>query len=332
MKSLQVTRTVIPSLSLGALDTAIRQVLAFARARRIGGGAVADIPHARRVLAEAFVDLLASEAVVRASARSIHAAPERLAVASAVAKYLVPVTTDTALRRLAVVLGARHYLRGSTFEKILRDHALVGLFDGSTVVNLSALGAELPRLAGSRGRSSPDEDALRARVASIYDLGAPLPAFRPEGLDVMARGADEGPAALALASREIEALSAEDVDPDVRRFVARAVAELSAERVARADAVLPSARCSAQPPELFEAAARHARLHAATAAVLVWLQNRAAFGGFFARGEWLAVALHRWLGPRVAPPPAAAWYEAVVRRLVDLADADAPLAFEGAPS
>src|SRR6185437_7009261 len=53
MKSLQLTRVLVPTISLGALDTAIRHVVAFAESRRIGSGTVAEIPHARRILTEA---------------------------------------------------------------------------------------------------------------------------------------------------------------------------------------------------------------------------------------------------------------------------------------
>jgi alkylation response protein AidB-like acyl-CoA dehydrogenase len=325
MKSLQVTRVLVPTISLGALDTGLRQVMAFARSRRIDRGTVAQIPHARRILTEAFVELLALEALVRAGARSIHVAPERLSIWSAVVKYLVPSRVDAALRRLAVVLGARHYLRGAPFEKLLRDHALVALFDGSTVVNLSALAQELPRLHAER--RARDDDGLPGRIASLYDLRRPLPAFQPERLDVMSRGGDDGPAALAMAGAELERLPAGEVDPDLQRHLAAMVREIGVELGATAAIFRSRERPAAQSPEAFAAAERHARLHAAIACVLVWLHNRGTLGEFFARGEWLALALWQLVGPR-GPAPAAAWYERVFARLDELDAADRVLAIE----
>jgi alkylation response protein AidB-like acyl-CoA dehydrogenase len=324
MRSLSLTRALLPTISLGALDTGLREVMAFARSRRIGGGAVDQIPHARRILTEAFVELLALDALVRAGARSVHAAPERLPVWSAVVKYLVPVRVDAALRRLAVVLGARHYLRGVPFEKLLRDHALVALFDGSTVVNLGALAHELPRLHAAR---PGDDGALEERIATIHDLRRPLPGFRPDRIDLVSRGGDDGPRALLSARAEIDRLPAGEVDPDLGRYLSAMTGAIGAELGASAAIFQANERPRAQSPEVFAAAERHALLHAATTCVLVWLRNRSTLDGFFARGEWLALALWQLLGP-AGSPPAAAWYERVFLRLAELCSADRVLALE----
>jgi alkylation response protein AidB-like acyl-CoA dehydrogenase len=322
MKSLQVTRTLVPTISLGALDTGLRQVLAFARGRRLGSVTVADIPHARRALAESFIELLALDALVRASARSVHVAPERLAVTSAVVKYLVPSRVDAALRRLAVILGARHYLRGTTFEKLQRDHGLVALFDGSTVVNLHSLAQELPRMA-SRGEGG----TLSERLATIYDLRRPLPEFRPEALHVVARGDDEVPHVLAWASATIAALTDDAIDPVVRDALVTSLAAVTEARVVNLAAGVSRERPMAQPPEVFTAAERHARFHAAALCTAVWLQNRATFDAYFARGEWLALALAQLHGAPVTPAMSA-WYERAFERLDALDRADCALALE----
>src|SRR5690606_18400475 len=58
LKAFQVTRTLCAGLSLGATDTALRTTLDFALQRRLYGGSVFDIPHARTTLVEAFADML----------------------------------------------------------------------------------------------------------------------------------------------------------------------------------------------------------------------------------------------------------------------------------
>ena len=331
MKSLQLTRVLVPGVSLGALDTGLRHVLDFARSRRLGGGAVVEIPHARRILTEAFVELLAAEAVVRAGARSVHVAPGRLAIWSAVVKFLVPSRVQAALRRLAVVLGARHYIRGDLLEKVLRDHALVALFDGSTVVNLSALAQELPRLGSGAARRAADEAGLRDRVAALFDLRAPLPAFRPEGLDLVSRGGDDGPGALVAAKAEIERLPGDaaehPVDAEVRSYLATMAGDIAMELAVTAGQFRSKDRPPHASPEAFAAAERYAHLHAAAACILVWLRSRGALDAFFAGGEWLAIALAQLVGPSGAPPPGP-WYERVFARLAALDEAGRTFALE----
>jgi alkylation response protein AidB-like acyl-CoA dehydrogenase len=327
MKAFQMMRVLVPSISLGALDTGLRHVLAFARDRRIGVSSVAEIPHARRILTEAFVELLAADAIVRSGARSIHVAPERLPIASAVVKYLVPVRADAALHRLAVVLGARHYLRAAPFEKLLRDHAVVALFDGSTVVNLNALGQELPRVARERSRSPPGAQDLRDRLAALYDLRRPLPAFRPDRLDLVSRGADDVVPSVAMARAWLDELPEGAVEPDVRATLRGLAAHLDAELASCVEGFRTRERSSSQSPEAFASAERYARLHGAAACLQVWLHTRTGLDAFFGRAEWLALALFQLLGEG-APPPPAALYDRVFARLEELSRACRSFALE----
>ncbi|MCK1816379.1 acyl-CoA dehydrogenase family protein [Streptomyces sp. XM4011] len=144
--ALAITRTLVPALSLGVLETALRCCTAFLRDRRLYGGAATDIPYVREELAAALVDLRAAEAVARACVRAPHLLPDLVPVTSAVTKYLVPRAVEDRMRQLAVVLGSRSYLReghwSGLFEKLRRDVTLFGLFDGSEPVVLSALTAQ----------------------------------------------------------------------------------------------------------------------------------------------------------------------------------------------
>src|SRR5215510_2563606 len=55
LKGFQLTRTIVPALSLGAADTALRTTLKFALSRKLYGDAVFEIPHARKLLVDAFI-------------------------------------------------------------------------------------------------------------------------------------------------------------------------------------------------------------------------------------------------------------------------------------
>ena len=241
---------------------------------------------------------------------------------SAVVKSLVPSRVDAALRRLAAVLGARHYLRANPFEKILRDHSLVALFDGSTVVNLHALAQETPRMAARRA-AALDDDA-RGRLRATYDLRSPLPPFRPEALDLAARGDDLVPAALDEA---LGSLPSAGLDAPVEAALREGVAGLRASRAKSLDVRRERVRPMAQPPEVFTAAEGLARQEGAAMAVLTWVYSRAAQDPYFARGEWLALALAQLTGAPL-PPAAGGWYEAAFARLDALHRRDACLALE----
>ena len=137
-------------LSLGAGDTALRLAVDFALTRRLYGGSVFDIPHARSTLSNAFIDLLICDCVAISAARALQACPGQASVWSAVAKYLVPATVEKVMRDLSVVLGARFFLRDghpwNMFQKMVRDSSIVSVFEGSTMVQLQALGLQLEQL------------------------------------------------------------------------------------------------------------------------------------------------------------------------------------------
>src|SRR6185503_17814861 len=147
LKALQITRILCPGLSLGAGDTALRLVLDFALTRRLYGGRLFDIPHARATISSAFIDLLICDCVAISAARALQAYPGQASVWSAAAKYFVPATVEQVMRDLSVVLGARFFLRDghpwNMFQKMVRDSSIVSVVDGSAMVQLHALGLQL---------------------------------------------------------------------------------------------------------------------------------------------------------------------------------------------
>jgi len=315
LRSLQVTRTIVPTLSLGAADTALRCTLDFALGRRLYGETVFDIPHARRTLVDAFIDLLICECVAIAAARALHFAPEQMSVWSAVTKYFVPTRVEEIVRRLSVILGARHYLRDGhwwgVFQKTLRDNALVGLFDGSTVVNLNAIALQLRHL--TKGRATErDAEKARALVESVFTLARPLPEFNPAELTIFNRGQDCVLQALRHAAARLDDIKDE---PGVDAGVLASLSALAAELLLRLEAhdksledlVNASGQAFGKSPETFDLAKDYCLIHAAASCLHTWLHNRQAFAPFFARGEWLALALGRLLnslGGRSATPQA----------------------------
>jgi alkylation response protein AidB-like acyl-CoA dehydrogenase len=316
LKAFQLTRTVISGLSLGAADTALRVTMEFALARKLYGDSVFAIPHARRLVCDAFLDLLICECLTIATARSMHVEAEQMSLRSAVSKYFVPTTVEKLLKNLSVVLGARQYLRqehcSGIFQKIYRDNAILSLFDGSTVVNLQAIGTQLAKLTRRVEHTEASRDDLSNRLAHIFSLSKPLPDFAPASLTLHNRGRDSVLQGLTLSLEKLSALDTDDTtERDVREQIedcARAIlseAESQSEFVA--SLLGDKSFAFNKSPEMFEEAERYCVLQAAACCLHLWLYNRETLGEFFERGEWLVLSLERLLrrlGARRAPVPA----------------------------
>jgi alkylation response protein AidB-like acyl-CoA dehydrogenase len=324
LKGFQITRTLCGGLSLGAADTALRVTLDFARERRLYGRSVFELPHARRQLVGSFLDILVADCVATAGARAIHATPGQMSMVSAIVKYVAPTMMEEVMRDLSVVLGARYYMReqvqGGIFQKMVRDNAIISLFDGSTIVNLSGIALQLhthSRLRAARGAAPVAEDTL----AQLCALGAALPPFDPSRMDLNCRGRNLIVQALGTARGRLEALLAcAGADPEVLEHLLWQADELTSD-LERIEAAFlePGLEFGREmSPELFDLAARYCRLHAAAASLFVWLHSREEQQAFFADGRWLVLALDRVLSsirPREIAAPRA-FAESVAAELV----------------
>ncbi|MBU6428176.1 MAG: acyl-CoA dehydrogenase, partial [Cyanobacteria bacterium REEB65] len=297
LKALQLTRTLCTGLSLGAADLALRTAVDFALERRLYGARVYDLPLAQTELALALVDLFIAEAVSLTVARAIHLLPERMSAWSAIAKSFVPTHLEATLARLAVVLGARHYLRSeerwSVFQKVLRDNALVSLFDGSTVVNLQSLALQLRALCRSRTTRNVQPKVL----GGLWDLAGALPDVDPERLQLSAGGQDEIMQAVPYFLEQLRGVELDPVVGDrlqqlIERLV-QALDQLNADVEALAKAIGPLALKS---PEAFQLARRYCQLFAAATCVGVWFHLHPRSSALASGGPWLVLALERLLG------------------------------------
>jgi alkylation response protein AidB-like acyl-CoA dehydrogenase len=301
LKGLQITRTMCVSLSLGAADTALRATLQFALSRRLYGNTVFAIPYARSLLVETFLDLIVCDCVAIAATRALHVATAQMSLWSAVIKYFVPTTIEQVMHTLSVVLGARYYLREAhwegIFQKMVRDNALVSLFDGSTVVNLHAIALQLRHLAKQRtNMSDRQEGELATCLENTFALDIPLPDFDPERLTLFNHGRDDVLQGLEMSLAHLETLRD---DPEVAPELLQAVIALTQDLYMVLDTLgkilkdLPLTKGYNEPPALFELAKQYCTLHAAATCVHMWLYNRRRLSEFFAKGEWLVLCLHR---------------------------------------
>lgn len=316
LKGFQITRMLCAAFSQGAADTALRTTLKFALSRKLYNKTVFDMPQPRRTLVDAFLDILACDCATIAGARGFHIAPEQFSVWSAVVKYFVPVTLEAMTQNVSVVLGARYYMREAhdfgIFQKVLRDNAIISVFDGSSIVNLHSLILQMRHLAKYRAKNKGRvSEALQSRLAAVFSLDQQVPQFEPKKLELFGRGYDDVMQGLELALTQLEALKAEsDVDANVLQQIIALTTKVS-EALEAHDQLLANSAFEhghEQSPELFEMARKYCVLHTASACVHMWIYNRTHLGSFFANGEWLALCLRRLmlaiyserdLGPRM---------------------------------
>lgn len=193
LKIFQLTRPLMAGLGLGTGDTALRVATRFALDRQLYRASAASLPAVRRLLVEAWLRLLAAELLLLSSVRALHVSPGQASLTSPLVKAIAPALVEQSIRAATTVLGARSFLRegpAALFQKMARDHAAVGLIDGSEPVCLHAVAAELPQVLMN---NSGTREALRSR----FCLEEPVQSFSPERLELTTRGADDVTAALS---------------------------------------------------------------------------------------------------------------------------------------
>ncbi|GGZ73205.1 acyl-CoA dehydrogenase family protein [Streptomyces bluensis] len=306
LKALQLTRTMCASLSLGAADHALRIALDFAERRELFGRRLVDLPQARHVLARAAADVLAGEALATVAARSVHTVPDELSVVAAATKYLVPTGTEALIGELTRLLGARAFLKDvharGMFQKVDRDHRIVGLFDGNTLVNLNSLVNQFRSFARGWQRGSGDT----AGAAQAFDLSAPLPPLDPARLSLVAR---RGSGIMATLPDSVEALRSEAARrPELKGALAAAERFLAV--TGRVHEAMDAHRAvvSDVPPAAFDVARQYSLCLAGAASLGLWAHNHRAAstgrtGPLWNDGVWLWPVLDR-LMTRLGEPDA----------------------------
>ncbi|MFF1908874.1 acyl-CoA dehydrogenase [Kitasatospora sp. NPDC058218] len=309
LRSFQVTRAVLPAAALGAVDQQLRTVTGFAVGRHLYHRTVADLPHARSVLTDAFVDLQAADAFATTVCRALHLLPGQTSVYAAAVKYLVPLLFKDTVDALGQVLGARSFLREgphAVFQKHARDLPVASLVHAGGTVCQATVIPQLPRLARAAwlvGEPAP---------AAVFHLAGDLPELDFDRLSTTAGRHDP------LLGSLVDAAARVRDEPVLGRLAAQLVDELTALKQACQE-LAPRDRTPLAGPVSFELTHRYAVLLAAACCLGVWLNNPDHPGGFARRPDWVVAALAR-LTARLGCPPVPgvdAVRPAVFRELMD---------------
>ncbi|MGB8699917.1 MAG: acyl-CoA dehydrogenase [Thermosynechococcaceae cyanobacterium] len=301
LKGFQITRTLCASLSLGAADTALRSTLAFADSRQLYGDRIFSIPVVQQQLVDAFVDIMICECVAISAARAIHVVPEQMSVWSAVVKYFVPTMAENLIQDLSRILGARYYLREShwdgIFQKMVRDNAIVSLFDGSTSVNLYAIALSQKHFGKYRKRIEANQsNKLNDILEDIFSLTQDLPDASLEKLSLFNQGYNSTIQSLEISLIKLEKIyHSQEANSEVIEIIiyyASKIRDLIEKLYERFNSVT-QLKPYKESPDIFTYAKHYCMLHAATTCLNMWLYNRNDISIFFEKGEWLVLCLQR---------------------------------------
>ncbi|MDX3748771.1 acyl-CoA dehydrogenase [Streptomyces sp. AK08-02] len=323
LKALQITRTVLPAMASGILDTGLRIAVDHLTRRRLYGSPATALPHVRSVLAGVFADLLRAEALGAVGARALHVVPGSASVYASAVKFELSRLLLSAMDRLAELLGAHFYLReGPTalFQKLLRDLAPVGFGHIARAACQMSLLPQLPLLA-RRTWARPGTEA----PADLFALARPLPPLPYDRLALHAAGRDPVMGSLAALA---DASWAPEHD-DLRATLRDDHAEL-AELAAACEGLSPVDLGVDARPEHYGMVTRYVRLLSRTACTQVW--RHAPPESFLAGPAWLRAALWRSApGPHRPGPLPDQVEEALFAELLDRQDTGRSFGLTGRP-
>lgn len=292
LKGFQLTRPLCANLSLGAADTGLRLSTRYATQRHIYDGTLWDIPHARRILTNAFIDLLMCDAYLTATMRAIHLLPQEMSIWSAVTKYIIPTTVEQMLDQLGKMLASRFYLREGLvhglFQKIWRDNALVGLFDGSKLVNLYGLALQLRLFAKRFARP------IQTDLTPLFDFTQPLPPFDAARLALSSHKGNTLFNTLPQLQENIAKLPETAVHRALLTLTHHLTEQLHTHHQQWANSRISNS--NKIEAHLYDEAAKYCRFHVATTCLQVWYHNRERLSATLTHGAWLVLGLGRLLG------------------------------------
>lgn len=190
-KVFQISRTLCASLSVGGADTALRQALSFSLERQLYGNSAYTIPAVKQRLGEQFTQLLIADCTSLVVLRACTILPEKMSFWSAIIKFLIPRMCEDVVEQSAIILGARAYLRTTQWamlQKIRRDIQVVGLFDGSSQVNLSLIAGNLLPQSRMRGTNVL---ANTSQLEKMFHVALPCPEFKEDDMGLFTHTEDD---------------------------------------------------------------------------------------------------------------------------------------------
>ncbi len=283
-KVFQISRTLCACLSLGGADTALRLALSFSLERHLYGKTAFEIPAVKQRLGELFVQLLIADCTSLAVIRACSVMPGKMSFWSAIIKFLIPKIAEDIVEQCAVIIGARAYLRTTqwaTLQKLRRDIQVIGLFDGSSQVNLAIIAGNLLPQSGMRGTQSAKNREL---LELIFNINQDCPDFDAEQLRLFTHEEDDILAGLAeIKSESINHLVA---------LIREEIVKLDQQLIQLKEQKLFDPRSLAA----FRLAEHYCWIFAASCCLQFWFYNQDTLGDGLKNSTWLHLAIQLILG------------------------------------
>ncbi len=177
MRSFQVTRTLIPGMFLGVLDTALRLAIQFSQERRLHAKPLIEFENTRYVLSMVYLDALLIDCVCRLGARALQVLPDQGCLYAPAIKVIVPQILLGAMDSLATLMGGSFYRREGKFgllQKLFRDVKPIGFAH----VGRPACELTLLPLLHLMSRKSGSAEPLPSALTDLNAELAPLDFFK----------------------------------------------------------------------------------------------------------------------------------------------------------
>lgn len=291
-KAFQISRAILPGMSLGACDTALRMVMKHVQKRKLYGAPMLHLPHVSETLSQSFIQLLICDVLSICVARSLQVIPEQMSVISAISKFYIPKMMQGMLKHLGVVLGARHYLReeeSAFFQKILRDYPVVSLGHSSDVICAATLLSQMKALLKSRGQSSQ----IGCILDCIFNLSTPLPPFEMPDLKMSNHGCNDIMQSIDfLSDRLREKMDAENTSLLVQGSIHKSVHTLK-RILAQLENTVDSLGVGVAhfSQESYDFAQSYCNVFVGLCCIWFWISNQWNQYDFFLEASWLALSL-----------------------------------------
>jgi alkylation response protein AidB-like acyl-CoA dehydrogenase len=287
IKSFQITRTALPGMFIGILDTGLRTVIKYSRNRKLYGKFVADFPLTRSIFASIFVDLLICDCLSSVVARSIHVLPSQTSIYAPAVKYFVPRILTNGMNLLSTVLGASFYLREGNcaiFQKLLRDLKPSGFGHVSRVACQMTILPQLPWLARHSWSS------LDAAPSIIFQFDQDLPPISFNCFNINNLKKDSLISSLVAVEEKISSGSCLE-RKKVLTFTSIFIKELN--KLKHECLELPPNELSVMANQhTYNLTSRYTVLLAASACINLWLHSLHN-NSFLSNCAWITIALHR---------------------------------------
>jgi alkylation response protein AidB-like acyl-CoA dehydrogenase len=278
-KVFQISRTLCACLAVGGADTALRLTVDFSLQRYLYGKSAFEIPSVTQRLGEQFVQLLIADCTSLIVVRACTLMPKKMSFWSAIIKFLIPKMCEDIVEQCGIILGARAYLRTTDwaiFQKIRRDIQVVGLFDGSSQVNLSLIASNLLPQVGMRGTKSENDLSC---LEQLFNLQLPCLCFEEDKMSLFCHEEDDIVAGLIKIDSKPIALLVTALQQEIARLDQK-ISLLKEQK-----------QFDPRGLAAFKCAEHYSWIFAACCCVQFWYYNQATLAEELKDTAWLSLAL-----------------------------------------